>query len=82
MKTYKVELTINVQGLSIETQLKAKTYWCYLQETVSEQMAPLRNLRRYFTTTQKVDLPPHTIMCSCRKCEPSITTYYRKLRSL
>ena len=27
------------------------------------------------------ELPKHTIFCSCRKCEPSFRTYYRKMNS-
>ena len=81
MKTYKIELTINLQGVSNETKLKAKTYWCYLQETISEQMEKLRNLRRQQSINkQEVALPKHNLLCSCRKCEPSTRTFIKRLQ--
>ena len=82
MKTIKLELTINIEELSIETKQKALTYGRSLLFTVGWQLENLRRISRYFGVKQEevVQLPKHSLMCSCRKCEPSTRTYYRKLK--
>ena len=81
MKTYKLELTINIEELSIETKQKALTYGRSLLFTGAYALERLSSLPRYFTTTkEKVILPKHSLMCECRRCSPSTRTYYRKLK--
>ena len=81
MKTYKLELTINIEELSIETKQKALTYGRSLLFTIAYALEGLSDLRRYVTHSQEeVKLPKHSILCECRKCSPSSRTYYTKLK--
>ena len=83
MKTYKLELTINIEELTIETKQKALTYGRSLLFTIAYALAGLSNLRRYVTHSQEeVKLPKHSLMCECRKCSPSFNSYIKKLRSI
>lgn len=78
-----IKLNIELEArLSDEQKQTIKNYWCLFQEVVSEKVENFRGLRQRFTTKEEVVHPKHSILCDCRRCEPSFNSYIKRLRSI
>lgn len=71
---------LDVKGIyneAISDQIKS--YGNLLRHTTGQGLA---KLYRLLDKPRPYARPTHDLFCGCRKCEPSVTTYIKRMRSI